>query len=433
MAIPSAVIFQRCQATSAPAARRLIWGELHLIVDSPRWIKTSGERDTFYVEAFKDISSSEAKAHANLYADPVGAREYVQMRNELRLNSVNADLGRTGSPPQTYLKFGLPFSNLVDMDVAGKYISFGQSSTGKPLWAFFVTEIFSLKTQLVFERFACHRKNDGTQGENADDPDLQDRWSAKSGQTVDFDEEDDLPLHSGDDPISNLEALCIKEGGSFEAIGLELVENSKKLQQYRRRVLNGDEGVFDGTATTGEPRGGGNGSAELEINAEEELTAPITLEKFFSSLEILRAKGLQFETIKVSNSHRILNGRDVVNFFPQVIGGVRSWHLTSTGSPKQSRGYVVAVLKFGGVWHHLIELERKSDKFALAHIRTTNGKWIDTSEIRVYMNQVARSNGWDEGDLKGHWVLTRIPHLLADGVVPFTKAIANALGATIQF
>lgn len=148
--IPSAVIFQKCLATSPRAARRLAFGNLNALIGSPHWVP--GEPKTYYVEVAKDIKTSEAPALANLRADKVARDEYIRFRHSLVVNSVNDDRTRAPLPPATHIKLNLPFSNTVHLEVEGKNLPLDVTRDGKKLWGFLVTEIMALSTELVFDR-----------------------------------------------------------------------------------------------------------------------------------------------------------------------------------------------------------------------------------------------------------------------------------------
>lgn len=168
MVIPSTVIFQKCLATSSVAVRKLIWGHLHRIVDSPRKVEEIKDLEVFFVEVYKNIRSDDAYAYATLYADPVGEREYARFRNNLVINSVNDDRSRTPRPPPTHIKFSFPFSNPITLIVEGKFLPIASHGQDKH-WGFLVTEITELSTKLVFDILIAHRKNSGKKGQNATD------------------------------------------------------------------------------------------------------------------------------------------------------------------------------------------------------------------------------------------------------------------------
>lgn len=429
IAIPCAALFQKCVATSPSAVRRLAWGELNKIVDAPQWLED--EPGTYYVEVCKDIRDIEAPAHASLCADPSGLREYNRFRNALVTNSVNATAGASGRALATHIQFGVPFSNQVSMRAKGKYLRV-HDAEGEPCWAFLATEIDSLRVKLVFDRLKAPRKNDGRKGANANSPELEDAWPSPGKRPSGVDDSDYLPLHSGDDPLTSLEALCLEAAGGFEAVDLEVVKDPKLLQSYASQKGRPGDGEFDGSLSTGDPHSGEEGAAELDIKTQETPKFPVTLAEFFATLNLLRNAGHRFETVAITNSHQADDAGDIVNFFPRVMKGLRSWNRVAPDPMAPPRGYVVATLKLGGVWHHFLELERKgTEAHALLHLRCVDGEPIDAANLRAYMTHVAKKNGWTSQGARPNWVLEGINHSLKFGRIRLASTIASALG--LQF
>ena len=110
--IPSTVLFQKCMATSAVMARRLIFGEFNKILDEPCGF-IDGEPGTLKVTADKDIRSVEdAPAAANIRVDPVAGEAYKMMRQHIVAAQVNR-LGREHDKDGVHLCLGVPFSNCI--------------------------------------------------------------------------------------------------------------------------------------------------------------------------------------------------------------------------------------------------------------------------------------------------------------------------------
>lgn len=434
MVIPSSVIFQKCMATSPKAVRRLIWGQLDRIVDSPRWIEDIKDVDVFFVEVDKNIKSAEAYAHATLYADPIGRREYANLRNNLVINSVNDDRGRTPRPPPTHIKFSFPFGNPIVLNVEGKYLPMETANQDKPLWGFLVTEITALSTKLAFDILIAHRKNDSKKGENALDPDLEETaWPAPASGAKELNGGVDAPLNSGDDPLYDLEKFCMEEAGGFNAVGFKMQDDPKLTQQFRRKKILPGSGEADGKLTTGDPRHGDKGASELDIEVQEAPRIPLTLDDFFETLKSLRSKRYVFETIAVVSSSSQDDLGNVVNFLPKKITGCRSWHLASDYPILIPRGYVVAVLNFGGVWHHLIELERKgTEAHTLAYIRSVDGVLIEPRSLAVFMKEVAENNGWSASDARPEWIFKRIKHSPQKGAEWFADKLIRTIGGVYR-
>jgi hypothetical protein len=429
MVIPSTVIFQKCLAISSVAVRKLIWGHLHRIVDSPRKVEEIKDLEVFFVEVYKNIKSEHAYAYATLYADPIGEREYARFRNNLVINSVNDDRSRTPRPPPTHIKFSFPFSNQIDLTVEGKFLPIASSNQNKR-WGFLVTEITELSTKLVFDILIAHRKNSGTKGQNASDPNLEEiAWPAPASGAKELDGSVDMPLNSGEDPLLDLEKFCMEEAGGFKAIGLKLQDDPKLTQQYRRKKIIPGSGETDGTLTTGDPRRGDNGASELDIDAQQELYMPVTLDDFFETLAYLRNKNYLVETISVVASSRQDDFGNIVNFLPRTIKGCRSWHLASDYPTVIPRGYAVATLYFAGVWHYFIELERKgAEAHTLAHIRVANGLPIERRSIGIFMKEVAEANGWSASDARPEWIFKRIKHSPKKGIKWFANKLIKTIG-----
>lgn len=429
-AIPCSVLFQACLATSPNAIRRLAWGELARVVDSPRWIPTDSQAKTLYIEVFKNITSDEAYAHANLYADPVGRREYGRFRNALIVNSVNTTSGKRSHLRPTRIQFGLPFTNPVHLEAQGKHLPLGANANGKNRWGFLVTQITSMRTKLVFDNLVIHRKNDATRGENADADDLKELiWSPPGPIPIEPEAGAPLPTHSDEDPLNSLEALCIEEAGGFLAEGLELIKDPKLTQEFKRKRGKPLDGEFDGTGTTGDTRGGTQGAVGLDIDANPTPSTPVTLMAFVETLELLRRQGYGFKTFATEAITGKINDNDVVNFLPRKITGVRSWHFVSTAINAPTRGYIVARLHLGGVWHHFIELERKGEEMhSLAHIRRSDGLLIESRQFAIFMAEVARRGGWSAVSAYPQWRMNRIKHSPKQGINRFAQGIRDALG-----
>lgn len=430
IAIPSTVIFQKCIATSPKAIRRLVFGEIDKIVD-PSCGFLDDDPHTFFVELFKDFRDAEAKAIANLKADPIGKIEYARLRNALVLDSANHDRSQPSMASLPHIKLSLPFSNRIELTGSGKSLPFEIERDGTIIkkWGFLVTEIISLKTRLVFDRLVIGRKNDAQKGANSGDPELPHAFGAPDKSPV-TPVDPHQPISSDVEPSNDLEKLSLEAAGDFTAEGLELIDNPKDVQHYRSRPrTNGNAGAFDGLGTTGDARATGNGVAEVDIVTSQSPKIPVTLDEFFMTLANLATRGYEFQTIAVAPAYRRKeNGHDVVNFLPRLIKGIRSWHLRSDDVRASPRAYVVAQIKHGGVWHYLIELERKgSDAFAVQHIRAHDGKEIEWARLAQFMVTVAVENGWKAKKYYRSWVFKRIDHSTKNRI----EALANAIVKTL--
>lgn len=430
LVIPSSVIFQKCLAESPEGVRRILQGNLNRIIDNPCSIETTDGKKAYFVEVFKEIRTVHAYAYANLAADPNGMREYARLRRSLVAASVNETiLDPRGH--QTYINLGFPFSNPMRIRFHGKAMPFRKNPNAvKPEYAFFATEIVTLDVRLVFDRLIVHRKNSNDKGKNAGDPDLKSAWPSPPASEIDLNGVDSVPAVSDEEPLSALEKLLAEEAGGFKALNLEVIKDRKLTQEYRRKVIDvQSKSAFNGTTATGNPRSGSQGAAELDLQTDEAPRVPVTLESFIETLQVLRDAGHPFETRVVAPIHRFNDNADVVNFFPRHIKHSRSWHLVSDNPHAPPRGYIVATLRSGGAWHHLIEIQRKEEKGrSLAYIRTNDGSLIEARQIRLFMVDVAYKRGWNACSFWPNWTLTTINHSPKKGNYHFACAIANAIG-----
>ncbi len=425
--IPSSVLFQKCLATSPTAIRRIAWGQIDRIVSGTRYVPSPDGRRTIYVEVDRDIRSEEAFAHANLLVDPCGKREYLRFRNNLTTDSANSNVAiNTGHPH--HIKFGFPFKNPTTLYTQGKFLHLEPLPNKPKRWGFLVTNIPKIELNLVFDRIIVHRKNDGGQGKNATDPDLvETAWPTPP--KVSTPPGDEVPLHSGPDPNTNLKPIHLAEVGGMVAVGLELVKDPKIIQKYRRKIAGINTANPDGTGTTGKPSNNGGGSAPVDIENQEVPPPPVTLEHFFETLKLLRSKGYAFKTLTTTRSVHLTEAGDSINFLPREIPPLRSWHRVSDAYNAPPRGYVVATIQQGGVFHYFVELERKNTgAHSLAYIRSIAGDEIEARKFHFFMIEVARKNGWNASSQHPSWKLERIRHSPSRGIAPFADAIIKELG-----
>lgn len=429
MVIPCGVVFQRCAATSPNAVRRLVMGQLDKIVDSNYWFSDPVNPNIYFVEVFKYIRTLEAKSHANLLADDVGQTEYAQFRNNIVISSVNTDHGKGVKRLPAYIKFGFPFSNPMELTVEGKFFHVGAKSKDQQLWGMFVTQITSLSTKLVFDALIARRKNDNRKGANSTDPNLNENaWPTAAASTIDF--EQDVPLHSDDDPALDLTKESKEEAGGFTAVGLKIIDSPKVTQKYRNKKDWIESMNADGRLTTGDPRNYGRGGHALDVVALEVPPVPLALSDFFKTLSFMNKAGHVIKTIAVTTSTRQDDDGNVTNFFPRMIKGLRSWHLESDDPMASPRGYVVAEIKVGSVWHYFIELQRKAAlTHSLAFIHAVDGTRIEPKHIQSYMFEVARDNGWPKAAKFPQWVFRRKNHTQGNDAELFSAALINMLSS----
>jgi len=427
VAIPSTVLFQSCLASSPKAIRRLVYGQIDKVVDSGSGYYVA-QPHTFYVNLFKDFRNAEAPVLANLIADPIGYREFNRFRNALVVATANFDKSRPDAQLDTHTKLGLPFSNPVQMKVRGKYLPINGARENKsaPEWGFLVTEIVDLKVRLAFDQLVIGRKNNSKQGGNAGDSDLPFAFRP-SGDITPTSETEPQPITSAQDPAAHLETLSLEACGGFQPLGLNVVTECKDVQKYKAwPVAEVKHPDFEGVGTTGDPCGSG-GLASVDLVPEPTPKSPVSLNLFMETLDLLARQTHPLETIITTPSIRQM-GKCVVNFLPRKIKGVRSWHLVSKTPTVVPRGYIVAVLTRGGVFHYLIELERKGDEaLALAHIRHHAGSQITPKQLHAFMVNVARANGWNAVEDYKDWVYQPMRHPPSKGAESFAKIIIQKL------
>ena len=409
VAIPCTAIFQKCAATSSAAVRRLLLGQIDKIMDSSSGL-IRDDQTTFFAELFNDFRDDEAVAIANLLVDPVGRAEYARLRSTLVADSVNADRSRTKSEPRSHIKFGLPFVNDVEMTIAGKALAFdapGQDGA-TTRWGFLATEIIHLKAKLVFDRIVIARKTG--RGMKAGEEWSEGTYKRRAKTTLKKTEV--LQVSSAVVPSDDYEPVTITASGGFVAENLETVLQKSEVDKFRKRSRRSiAAGVFNGVGATGETRNKQNGVAPVNIAAIQTSITPVTLKDFFSALDLLVKDGYGFTTIALTKFYGT-HGTHFVNYFPASITGCRSWHLMDYVNPPIRRAYVVAHLQLGGVWHYLIELERKSIPIALLYLRSHDGCSIESTKLSEFMNSVACHGGWKAREGKDYhkWVFSRINH-----------------------
>lgn len=422
LAIPSTVIFQKCVATSPKAVRRLIYGEIDKIIDPNHGYVD--DSSTYYVNLFKQFQDREAKAMANLVADPVGIAEYRRFRQSLSVARANEDRSRRWGVG-AHLKMSIPFSNSVELTVRGKPIPLSRNGNEVAAWGFLATQIVELQTTLVFDRLVVDRKNRNFKGDNADSPDHVDAWVDSPKQPVDG-SGDSIPIAVDEEPIDALEAVCLETAGDFAAIGLETVRERTLTQKYRNRKLApAQTATHTGVAAAGDGKSGATGAAPVDLPPHEPPRPPVTLDQFLELLDVLRERGYAVRTLVTAQAHRKSpNHTWWINFLPKTIKGVRSWHLSSEAEDAQPRGYIVAAIYRGATWNYFIELERKgAEALSICHLRLNNGGQLPEPMLQRFMIDVARTNGWGCAHLYISWIVETIRHKPSQGI----GALADAM------
>lgn len=425
VAIPCTTIFQKCVATSSPAVRRLVFGELDKIIDPSSGL-LKDDKTTFFAELFNDFRDDEAAAIANLLVDPVGRIEYARLRRTLIADSVNADRSGSKFPARSHLKFGLPFLNDVEMTVIGKRMAFDVTSDGKEVtkWGLLATEITHLKVKLAFDRIIIARKIGRSMKQG-------DEWSEGSytpPARAALDGSQLLErLTSAVAPSRDYEAFTEFTAGGFVAKGLETVRQESEVDKFRKRPRKAtDPAAFTGVGATGDTQSKSNGVAEVKIATSQTPSTPVSLEDFLEALELLASDGYPFCTVAVSSNYST-DGAHFVNYYAAKVAGSSSWHLLRQADPPVPRAFVIAQLHLGDVWHYFIELERKNMPIALQHIRSHDGSPIEAAKLLEFMNSVARHGGWKARQFHRAWIFTRINHLAGDRSERLKQSILNAL------
>ncbi|MCK9383033.1 MAG: hypothetical protein M0Q15_00095 [Nevskia sp.] len=429
LAIPSTVLFQKCLATSPDAIRRLLYGEIDKIIDARSGF-LPGKPITYFIELFKDFLDSEGKMAANLKADQVAEKEFARFRQALAVETVNYDRSRAREP-ETHLKLGLPFSNPAKISMSGKYLPFDSIRNGQMTqeWGFLATELIGFRVRLVFDRLIIDRKNNNKRGGNADDPDLQKSWGGTQKKAVEFG--DTITVTSDEEPSDEFEKLAVETSGDFEAEGLEVIKEGKELQKYRNIFKSRrHDREPNGHGTTGDLTPGGSGAVEVDAVVGPPPSIPVKLDSFFEVLEKLNALGYSFKTIAASSVVRRRDqGGGIVSFFPREIAGMRGWHLCGDSVENAPpRGYIVAESHHGGIWRYLIELERKgNEKLSTLYVRAHSGSQLEGAELKTFMRNVAKANGWNVKMPPADWILVRIRHEPDKGVRAFVRNIVKVL------
>lgn len=424
--IPSVVLFQATLASSPTATRRLIQGELNKIVDANYGV-VAGEQGTFRIELFKNFSDKEGPAIANLLADPVATTEYRRMRHHLVASGVNHS---GAGEPKLHIRFGLPFSNEATMIIAGKHIAFDseRDGLGKTVWGFLATQILALSVPLVFSRLVIDRKNDGRQGANAGSDDLEEAWTVGAPEPT-APVGIPLPLTSEEAPGYHLGDAMVQAMAAFAPVGLEVLKEEKDVQRYRGAQMIAANGEpFNGLTSTADPHGSA-GVAPANVVLVGDPEVPVTLQHLFDALDVLASGGLTFATMKVSPSHhqRPADGR-VVNYFRSNDRGARSWRRMSDGVGR-TRGFVVAEIHLGGIWHYLVDIEHKrAGELSMLLIHAENAGRIEAKRFDYFMEAVARHNGWRASEeFNSYWRFATIRHAKQRGAEALAKLIRNLL------
>lgn len=420
VAIPCAAIFQRCAVTSSAAAHRLIFGEIDKIVD-PSSGHLSDDKKTFFAELFNDFYDHEAAPIASLLVDPIGRREYARLRRSIVSENVNAGGNRAGTVPGAHLSFGLPFTNDVTLTVSGKSMAFNIPGRHQDQrWGFLATEITQLKTKLVFDRIVVARKMGRGMKEGdeyADSP-----YTPRAKAEIELNAV--RQLSSAVTPSHDFEPVKANAAGGFIAENLIIISQKSEADKFRKRPRKPiDAAAFKGDVATGDAHSRSNGVARMKLVGTRAPATPVTLLLFHQTLDLLAADGYRFTTLAVSETSSKF-GSHLTSYFPDSIQGCRSWHLMSQQDGKTTpRAFVFAQLKLGGVWHYLIELERKKTPIALLHIRSHDGREIPSNQVLIYMIAVARYGGWLPNDNYRQWAFTRINHPASNEAVDLKRRI----------
>lgn len=428
VAIPCTTIFQKCLASSTEIIRHLVFGQLDKIMDSSSGLLKDDNR-TFFAEMFTDFRDDEAAPIASLLVDPVGRIEYARFRQTLVADNINADRSNGKFPARSHIKFGLPYLNDVQMRVIGKMMAFEVASEGKEVtkWGMLATEITDLNVKYVFDRIVIARKIG--RGMKQGDEWSEGTYMPPARAALDASEQL-LRLTSALEPSNDYKAFTEFTTGGCVADGLEIVLKKSEVDKFRKRPRkSADPAAFTGIGATGNTRSSGNGVAEVKITAVPSPPTPVMLKDFLLALDLVAEDRYPIRTIAVTDTCST-HGAHLVNYFPEELPGSSSWHLmrqSDPSNPAVPRAFIVARLRWGGVWHYFIELERKNTPIALQHLRSHDGSQIETAKLSEFMNAVARHGGWKAREFHRNWIFTRINHLPGDRIERLRQSILNAL------
>lgn len=426
VAIPCTAIFQKCLATSSAIVRRLIFGQLDKVMDPSSSGLFNDDKTTFFAELFNEFRDDEAAGIASLLVDPVGRIEYAQLRGTLVADSINADRSGSKFPARSHIKFGFPFLNDVDMTVIGKIMAFDTNVNGTKAtkWGFLATEITHLEVQPVFDQIVVARKIGRGRKQG-------DEWSDGAYAPpikATLDENQTLQrLSSAVAPSNDFESVIEVTFGGFVAKGLKTVLQTSEVDKFRkrsRRRISSDS--FAGVGATGDRRSNGNGVVEVNVATNQAPSTPLALVDFLAALDLLINENYPFRTVALS-SRCSVHGSHFVNYYAVDVDGSSSWHLLRQTETEIPRGFVIAQVRSGQVWHYFIELERKNTSIALLHIRSFDGGPIEAAKLSEFMNAVARHSGWKAREFYRNWIFNRISHLPGDRIDRLRQSILNAL------
>lgn len=72
---------------------------------------------------------------------------------------------------------------------------------------------------------------------------------------------------------------------------------------------------------------------------------------------------------------------------------------------EHKRGFIIAEIYLGGVWHYLIDVEHKcAGELSMLFIRAQSGDRINARRFDYFMEAVAKHNGWQAAkEFNSHW------------------------------
>ena len=402
--IPSSVIFQTCYVTSPKAASHIIFGQLDKLIDLDESGFLSEKSNVFRVCIHKDYRNTEGVLLANLASGRVAKRNLDILRRNIVIKSNIADGAKDG----VALKVNFPFNNEIKLRVLGKVIPY-KSNPNEPNETreigFFVSEILSLQAPFEFDSILPVRKNDGKKG-LVKAEELLNAFGGVRARKLD---EQDQTLLTEEDVSTFLDATQINAISIVDINQITILDNDKEFQQYQSMPFHSIAGsgeANDHSASTGDKKQLKNGASETNI-----ALAPVKLDEFFEVIDWLASSGLKINMLEVGHSTRGQKG--IVNYFPQVIKGCYSWHLTVDKS--RARAFIIAELYIAGQYFYLIDVEaKKTGVLSIALIYNADRLPITTQSFYSFMKEVARENGWSVlkkiAGYEKNWIFRAVDH-----------------------
>lgn len=412
--IPSFVIFQNCYVSSPKVARKIIYGQLDKIVDEKESGYDESDNTIFRICLFKDFKDPEAFLLANLQANPIAKKNLLQLRNNLIIetNSVG---------PETFgsIRVNFPFDD-IKLKAKGKILQYDNGE----YQGFFVARLMVVKADYPFETISLLRKNDNRKGETIGD-NLQPAFPIGSGSSDLYDDIDDLPITNED--VSNLvNEIEVESFGGLQNNNVKIIKEKKKQQNYQSANAIAIHSDGRGTSiSTGAAHSTTTGAHEMAI-----AQSPVSLDYFFEVVNLLKIKGLNIETIGITEDAKIETNKGIINCFPRYIKGVIKWHLDE--ECKRTRYFIIARIIYKERYYYLIDVEAKGDSaMSISFISSKTFLEIQDDDLLIFIRRIARENGWPFNKEKYSylikWNVKLLRHSRTNTVKKLVKDVIDAL------